>query len=158
MKGLSMEGMSIDEIIEYARVFEENSIKYYKDAAEQVNTQSSQDFLLSLADEERRHLEALEKLKKVIDEGQKIPLPKNKVKNLGYADYFTEGILEENARYQDIVMTAMVKEKKAVDTYEKFSRYVDDEQAQKLFDYLANEERKHLRKFEEEYDNLLSED
>lgn len=154
-----MEGLSIEEIIDYARVFEENAIKYYTDAAQRMEMSNSRDFLLSLVEEEHRHVEYLENLKRGINKGENVPEVKEKVKNLGYADLLndTETVLDENSTYRDIVATAMVKEKRAVETYEKYARYIENEQVQKVFSYLANEERKHLRRFEEEYDNLLSE-
>ncbi len=119
---------------------------------------SSKDFLLELSREERKHVEYLKELKKNVDEKRIIPKVKDKVINLGYTDYLPPIKLDEKATYKDIILMAMAKEKEAVETYEKFSAYVEEEGAQEMFRFLANEERKHLRRFEEEYDSLLNED
>ena len=50
----------------------------------------------------------------------------------------------------------MVKEREAVATYEKLSIYVDDPEAKRVFQLLLEEEKKHLKGFETEYDDLTN--
>jgi len=51
----------------------------------------------------------------------------------------------------------MSKEKEAMDSYIKYSKLVDDPKAKELFELLAGEESKHLRHFEEKFDDFMKE-
>jgi rubrerythrin len=50
----------------------------------------------------------------------------------------------------------MVKEREAVGTYEKLALFVDDPDAKQVFKILHEEEQKHLKRFETEYDDLTN--
>jgi rubrerythrin len=150
-----MEEYTLIEVIEYARVLEENAKKYYFDASKVVELSHAKDFLIELAQEETKHIELLEKLHERLKQGKALPLVKKPVETLGYGDFVPDVQLDERSGYRDILMVGMKREQESVKTYEKFSHYTDDPDAVALFLFLANEEKKHLRKFETAYDDLI---
>jgi len=148
-----MEEYTLTEVIEYARVLEENARKYYLDASKVVELSHAKEFLIELAQEETKHIELLEKLRDRLKQGK--ALVKKTVEPLGYGDFVPDVQLDERSGYKDILMVGMKREQESVRTYEKFSHYTDDPDASALFLFLANEEKKHLRKFETAYDDLI---
>ncbi len=149
-----MEEMTFNEIISYAKIAEDNAKKFYLDAAAIAQQRNVKEFLESLAAEEQAHSDRLEALRRAIHERGVVPQMHEDVRNLGYADYIEPVSLDADATYKDVLEVAMAKEKEAIQNYESFARYVDDEEARKLFDLLAEEERRHLKRFEEDYDDL----
>ncbi len=152
-----MEDITLVEIVDYARINEENAKRFYLDAAEHARNDSVKGFLLSLAAEEQRHIDHLNDLGKLIEAGKPLPKPHGIVKPLGYEDYLGKITLDENADYQEVLKAAMAKEKEAMDSYLKYSGLVDDKKAKDLFLLLAAEESRHLRNFEEKYDDFMNE-
>ena len=47
-----------------------------------------------------------------------------------------------------------IKEKEAIEMYEHLANYVDDPDAKKLFELLVEAEKKHLKQFEDDYEDL----
>ena len=150
-----MQEYTITEIIDYARVLEENAKKYYLDAEKIVTSSHAKDFLKELASEEEKHIALLKKLQSKVDKKGKVPKVKNIFEPLGYADYVADIELDEKSDYKEILLVGIKKEKEALEIYEKLGNYTDDPDAVKLFSLLANEEKKHLRKFENAYSDLL---
>jgi rubrerythrin len=152
-----MEQLTLTDIIGYSRVLEDNSRKFYLDAANIATSSAVKAFLNELADEELRHRNMLDNILTKFQSIGYLPKLKKGVTNLGYADYLPDvKAFDKNMTYQDIIVAGMKREKEAVQAYEQFSGYMDDTHIREIFLFLANEEKKHLRRFEEEYDNLLS--
>ena len=149
-----MEEYTFSEVISYAKIAEDNAKKFYLDAAKNAEQRNVKEYLESLAEEEQGHSDRLEALRKNIEAKGEVPNMHKDIQNLGYADYIKPAKLGADATYKDVVEVAMANEKEAIKNYESFSRYVDNSDAKKLFDLLAVEERKHLKRFEEEYDDL----
>lgn len=149
-----MEEITFSEVISYAKIAEDNARKFYLDAAANANLSHVKEYLESLADEEKSHSDRLEALRKGFQEKGVMPVMDKKIQTFGYADYINPVSLDADATYKDVLEVAMAKEKEAIENYEKFSRYVDSGDAKKLFNVLADEERRHLKRFEEEYDDL----
>lgn len=152
-----MEDITLVEIVDYARINEENARRFYLGAAEHARNESVKTFLLSLAEEEQRHIDHLNDLDKLIETGKPLPKPHGIVKPLGYEDYLGKITLDESADYQEVLKAAMAREKEAMDSYLKYSKLVDDKKAKDLFILLAAEESRHLRDFEEKYDDFMKE-
>jgi len=154
-KEWTMEEITFSEIISYAKIAEDNAKKFYLDAADIASLSHVKEFLKSLAGEEQSHYDRLDALQKNLKKKGIVPKVHEAIHNFGYADYIKPaGQLDEGASYKDVLEAAMAKEKEAIRSYDKFSRYVDDAEAKKLFNLLAQEEKKHLKRFEEEYDDL----
>lgn len=149
-----MEEITLSEIISYAKIAEDNSRRFYLDAAGGASQSNVKELLETLAAQEQKHKEFLEELEVKIREKGAVPERHDKIRNMGYADMIKPARLDADADYRDVIEVAMIKEKEAVETYEHLAHYVEDPEAKKLFELLLEEERRHLKKFEEEYEDL----
>ena len=152
-----MDDITLNEIIDYARISEDNARQFYLNASEHARRDNVKGYLKALAKQEQAHIDRLNDLEKIVEAGGQIPKPHGIVKPLGYADYLGKVTIDENADYQDVLKFAMSKEKEALDSYLKYSKLVDDPKARDLFVLLAEEESAHLRGFEEKYDDFMKE-
>ncbi len=149
-----MEEVTFSEVISYAKIAEENAKQFYLDAAGNANQSNVKAYLESLAQQEQVHIDRLKKLQKDFQEKGIVPSVHEDIHNFGYADYIKPMKLDSNASLKDVLEIAMANEKAAIKSYDMFSRYVENEEARKLFEILLQEEKKHLQQFEEEYDDL----
>lgn len=149
-----MEEITFSEIISYAKIAEDNARQFYLDAAAKATQSNVRELLEALAAQEQKHKEYLEELDNKLKAKSTIPEVHEKVKNLGYSKMIEAPALDADAGYKEIIEVAMVKEKEAIDTYEHLFHYVDDEDAKKLFGLLLEEEKKHLKQFETEYEDM----
>ncbi len=149
-----MEEVTFSEVISYAKIAEENAKIFYLDAANNAKMSNVKEYLKSLADEEQVHVDRLEALKKSFQEKGVVPSVHEEIQNFGYADYIKPIKLNENATLKDVLEVAMANEKEAIKSYKMFSKYVENDEARKLFEVLLQEEKMHLKRFEEEYDDL----
>ena len=149
-----MEEITFSEIISYAKIAEDNAMKFYLDAAANATQSNVKDLLEALAAQEKRHKEYLEELDGKLKAKGAVPAVHEKVRSLGYAKMIEPQTLDADSDYKDVIEVAMQKEKEAIDTYEHLFHYVDDPDAKKLFELLLEEERKHLSQFEKEYEDL----
>ena len=149
-----MEEITFSEIISYAKIAEDNAMKFYLDAAAKATQSNVKELLEALAAQEKRHKEYLEELDGKLKAAGTVPAIHEKVQNLGYAKMIEPQTLDADSDYKDVIEVAMQKEKEAIETYEHLFHYVDDPDAKKLFELLLAEERKHLSQFEKEYEDL----
>lgn len=149
-----MEDITFNEIISYAKIAEENARSFYLQAARDAEQRNVKEYLESLAAEEQTHIDRLEALQKTIQRQGTVPDLHVEIRSLGYADFIKPSELGSDASYKDVLAVAMANEKEAILNYDNFSRFIDNEDAKKLFAVLADEERRHLKRFEVEYDEL----
>src|SRR3989338_4985183 len=139
-----MDGMTVQEVLAFAKILEENSNKFYSDASKRANLSNAKKFLDELAREELWHKELISNLEKKID-------------GLSISDFVAAHELEDDADFIDILTVAMNKEKEAVKVYSTFADSLEDGNVKDLFDFLINEEKRHLRRFENDYDDYTDE-
>jgi len=151
-----MQELSFAEIMSYATIAEDNAIAFYQGAAAKASQASVKKFLGELAAMEAEHKRHLEELIRKFEKSKRIPRLHKEIHSLGYAELIKPVALDADASYKDAIEAAMVKEREAVATYEKLAIYVDDPDAKKVFKLLLEEEKKHLRRFETEYDDLTN--
>ena len=151
-----MQELSFAEIMSYATIAEDNAIAFYKGAAAKASQPSVKKFLEELAAMEAGHKHHLEKLIQKFEKSKCIPKLHKEIHTLGYAQFIKPIKLDADATYKDALEAAMVKEREAVAMYEKLSIYVDDPDAKQVFKLLLEEEKKHLKRFETEYDDLTN--
>jgi len=149
-----MEEITFTEIISYAKIAEENARNFYLNAAKNAEQRNVKEYLESLAAEEQTHVDRLEALQKTIQNLGQVPDLHTEIRSLGYADFIKPAELGKDATYKEVLEVAMANEKEAVRNYDNFARFIDNDEAKKLFTVLADEERRHLKRFEEEYDEL----
>jgi len=152
-----MEDITLKEIIDYAKINEDNARKFYLKAADHAKSGNVKDLLKAMADDEIKHTERLDEINKMIEEGKPLPKPHGITKPLGYAEFVGDVKLGEDADYQDVLKFAMAKEKEAMDSYAKYAKLTDVDDAKKLFELLAEEESKHLRELEARFDDFMKE-
>jgi len=149
-----MQELSFAEIMSYATIAEDNAIAFYKGAAAKASQASVKKFLEELAAMELGHKRHLEELIKKFEKSKRIPKLHKEIHTLGYAEFIKPFVLDADATYKEALEAAMVKEREAVATYEKLAIYIDDPDAKEVFTLLLDEEKKHLKRFETEYDDL----
>jgi rubrerythrin len=152
-----MEGMTVKEVLAFAKILEENSNKFYINASMTTKLTNAKKFLGELAKEELKHRDLIANLEKKIDSGENIPKITKKIENLSIADFTVSHVLADNADFIDILVVAINKEKEAIKVYSTFADSLEDSKVKELFSFLINEEKKHLRKFEEDYDDYTDE-
>jgi len=151
-----MHEVSFAEIISYAKIAEDNAIAFYRGAAAKAKRPAVRTFLEELVKMEQGHKRHLEELLKKIEKTGKIPKLHKEVHSLGYAAYIQPAAIDAESSYKDVLEAAIAKEREAVVTYEKLALYIDDPEARQVFSLLHEEEQKHLRRFETEYDDLTN--
>ena len=145
---------SVEEILDFAISGEEESHRFYLYLASRVEKPHMKDIFEQFAKEELGHKAKLENFKK----GKLLEPTAKKIMDLKIAEYVTDVEPEGNIDYQQALIIAMKKEKKAFKLYSDIAASVEDETAQITFEVLAQEEAKHKLRFEIEYDDhILSE-
>ncbi|UCG53471.1 MAG: ferritin family protein [Candidatus Latescibacterota bacterium] len=144
---------SVDEILDFAIKNEEEAYEFYTDLASRIDTPGMSKVFESFAKEEKGHKAKLLDVKK----GKHLLPSKDKVLDLKIGDYLVEMEATPDMKYQDALILAMKKEKKAFKMYTDLAQRVEGA-LKNTFLSLAQEEAKHKLRFEIEYDdNILSE-
>jgi rubrerythrin len=149
------EYMTVEGIIQRAIRFEEDACNFYTGASEMVKLPHVKDMLNELAGEEVKHKEKLEDL--LAGDTEQIVAAKQsqKIQDLKLAEYLVASPLDENATIQDVLMTAMQREKNSHDFYDLMAGIASSEAAKGLFQFLAQEELGHKNKVEVLYDDIV---
>jgi rubrerythrin len=142
---------SVDEVLDFAIGQEEEAAKFYTDLAGQVQREWMKKIFLGFADEEKGHKRKLEGVKT----GKKLVSSQKKVLDLKIGDYLVDGPASSQMDYQQALVLAMKKEKKAFKMYTELAEMADDTELKNLFAGLAQEEAKHKLRFEIEYDDFV---
>lgn len=151
-----MQELSFAEIMSYAKIAEDNAIAFYQAAAAKAARPEVKAFLSELVKMEQGHKRHLEELITKFERSKKIPKMHKEIHTLGYAEYIKPVAIDADASYKEVLEAAMAKEREAVETYDKLATYVDDADARQVFKLLLEEEKKHLKRFETEYDDLTN--
>jgi rubrerythrin len=143
------------EIIRWAIRFEEASYNFYTGAKAMVKLSHVKDILNELAGEEVKHKERLEKLLAGDTEQIIAAKPGQKIEDLKLADYLVASPLDEDSTFQEVLMTAMQREKNSYDFYNLMASMAASETAKDTFEFLAQEELGHKNKIEVLYDDII---
>ena len=135
---------------------EQEAFELYTKLANHSEQQNVVQFFTEMANEEKKHKQLLQ------DFLQHTPMPELKeeeVPNLQISEYMDEKPYDNNMSYQDALVMAMKKEEQARDLYKTLADTNLDPEAQKLFNFLSQQEAKHKLTIEKEYDDaILAED
>lgn len=145
---------NVDELLIVALESELLANRFYKDAAMKAESSTAKKFFKELAEYEMKHydnikeiIEKRESKKKI--EKMNIEKMKEKIKPE------VKGEFEPNkSEIADIISIAIESEKKAYERYKRLSEKIDDVEGKKIFETLAEEERKHQRILEDEFYNI----
>jgi rubrerythrin len=142
---------TIDDILDFAIMGEQEAVDFYTQLAHQSVTPAIKKVFLEYAEEEMRHKAKLVRIK----EGHTFQLSGDKVRDLKISDYLVDVKSSPKMNYEEALIFAMKKEKKAFMLYMKLADEAADPEMKKVFLSLAEEESKHKLSFELEYDNYI---
>jgi rubrerythrin len=139
---------SIAEIIAFAVEREKEAADGYGRMAEMARTPGLRELLLFLRQEEESHRRLLEGMTAAeVDR-----LAPAYVPDLRLIDYLVEEKPGEDMSFQDLLIFAAQKEKKAIELYTALARMTAASGHARLFEFLAGQERIHKLKIEAEYE------
>jgi rubrerythrin len=144
---------NFQDVIDFAIKREEESIELYGGMAEKTRIPGLKELLSELRDEEKKH----KKLLQNIHSDRISNLKLKNVTDLKISDYLVEEPTSPDMNFQDLLIFAAKKEKKAADLYSQLSDRLDDPELKKLFDFLVQQEKTHKLKLEKEYDEHVLE-
>lgn len=145
------EWKSIDDILDFAILNEEEAAAFYTDLAKRMERPWMSKIFKGFAQEEMGHKRKLLEVKA----GKLLIGAKDKVLDLKIGDYLVDAKVSDAMDYQDALIVAMKKEKKAFKMYTDLAEAVDHEGLKETFLSLAQEEAKHKLRFEIEYDDYV---
>ena len=143
------EWKSVDEVLDFAIGQEEEAAKFYTDLAGYAEREWMKSIFEQFAKEELGHKQKLLDVKS----GKLLVSAQKKVLDLKMSDYLADVEPTPDMDYQQALVVAMQKEKKAFRMYSDLAESVDDENLKNTFLSLAQEEAKHKLRFEVEYDD-----
>ena len=144
-----MEEKQFKEIIKFAIDKEINAFNFYTSAGQVAKYSGAKELFSDLAKEEVGHRKLLEKL-----DMEKIARVRiEPVPNLKISDYMVDVELKPDLSYADILRAAMKMEERALKLYTDMKESNKDQDINKLFTFLANEESKHKYRLEKIYDD-----
>jgi len=142
---------SVDEILDFAVGQEEEAAQFYTNLASTVDRPWMSQIFKDFAKEEEGHKRRLLEVKA----GKKLLSAQTKVLDLRIGDYLVDVEPSAHMDYQQALVVAMKKEKKAFKMYIDLAAATDDTHLQGVFLGLAQEEAKHKLRFELEYDDFV---
>ena len=142
---------SVDDILDFAISNEEEAFNFYTGLAHKMENPHMQKIFEDFAGEEKKHKEKLIEVK----EGKMLMPAQEKVTDLKISDYLVDAEENPEMEYQDALIVAMKKEKKAFQLYTDLAEATDDENVKNIFLFLAQEEAKHKLRLEIEYDDYI---
>jgi rubrerythrin len=145
---------SVDEVLDFAIGQEQEAFQFYTDLSARMDRPWMSEIFKGFAQEELGHKRKLEDIKI----GKKLLPSQSKVLDLKIGDYLIDVEPTEEMDYQQALIVAMKKEKKAFRMYNDLAAVVDDGSLQAVFLSLAQEEAKHKLRFEIEYDDYVMKD
>jgi len=145
---------SVDEVLDFAIGQEQEAFQFYTDLSARMDRPWMSEIFKSFAQEELGHKRKLEDIKV----GKKLLPSQSKVLDLKIGDYLVDVEPNREMDYQQALIVAMKKEKKAFKMYNDLAAVVEDGSLQTVFMSLAQEEAKHKLRFEIEYDDYVMKD
>jgi rubrerythrin len=146
-----MDEKKFKEIINFAIDKEIRAFDFYTNARKVSKFSGAKDLFSDLAKEEVGHRKMLEKL-----DMKKIAQAKiEKVPDLKISDYIVDAEFKSDMPYADILRMAIKMEERALKLYTNMNQSNKDENLNKLFTLLANEEAKHKLRLEKIYDDEI---
>ena len=150
-----MEFTNFEEVIKFAIAREEDAVEAYGSMSEKAKSPGLKELMLELQEEERNH----KKLLLEMTPGKIANLKPEKVLDLKISDYLVEEPAGPEMNFQDLLIFAAKKEQSAVLLYSKLKDSTDDADLQKLFEFMAEQEKAHKFKLEVQYEeHVLEED
>ncbi|MEW6267522.1 MAG: ferritin family protein [Thermodesulfobacteriota bacterium] len=145
---------TVDEILDFAIKGEETANAFYRRLADQAALPWMSDLFLDFAKEELGHKARLQAVKL----GGRLKPAAEKVQDLKIAEYTADVDESSVTNFQDALVLAMKKEKKAFKLYTDLAEATDNADLRQTFLALAQEEAKHKLRIEIAYDEEVLKD
>lgn len=142
---------SVDDILDFAIDQEQQAFQFYTDLAGRMDRPWMSKIFSNFANEEMGHKRKLAEIK----QGKRLVPAEKKVLDLKIGDYLVDVDPDAPMDYQQALVLAMKKEKKAFKMYTDLAAAMDDKALEDTFLALAQEEAKHKLRFEIEYDDFI---
>ncbi len=142
---------SVEDILDFAIGNEEKAFSFYMGLSGKMKNPRMQKVFEDFAREEKKHKDKLVAVK----EGKLIVSDQEKITDLKISDYLVDVEEKPEMNYQEALILAMKKEKKAFRLYLDLSEATENENAKNIFKVLAQEEAKHKLRLEIEYDEYV---
>jgi rubrerythrin len=142
---------SVDEVLDFAIGQEEEAAQFYTDLATRMDRPWMSEIFTNFAREEMGHKKKLLDIK----DGKLLMAEEQKVLDLKLSDYLVDVEPSAHMDYQQALLVAMKKEKKAFKMYTDLADATENGSLRAVFLGLAQEEAKHKLRFEIEYDDFV---
>jgi len=143
---------SLRKVLDFAIEKEREAEAFYKTWAAKVKNPAVVELFAELAATEHGHVEMLSR----VTPGDLVATSGEAESDLKLSELLVDVKASEGMSVQEAMVLAMKREEAAAALYDKLARLGGD--ARSLFEALANEERKHKRQLETDYDEeILSE-
>lgn len=142
------------EIINFAVEREREAQRFYGEAADKAKWPHIKNMLLELKVQEEGHERYLLGLDiPRLESAHLDPVP-----DLRISDYMVDIEYKPDMDFQEIMVIAMKREEKAAKLYEELAGTCTDPNVCKLFELMAEEEKKHKFSLEKEYEETILQD
>ncbi len=138
----------LKDILAFAIKREEEAARLYGNLLAMAEDESSKKLLLELQEDEKNHKRILQGLTKAKVESA----VSKEVKDLKISDYLIEEPLGPEMNFQDLLIFAAKKEKKAASLYRDLAEKAKTKDDRTLFEFLAKQEKSHKLRLELEYE------
>jgi rubrerythrin len=146
---------NLKAVMDFAIQREEEAARNYGKLCRIAKDEAAKKLLADLQHEEKNHKRILQGLTKA----KVRPSATQDVKDLMISDYLVEEPLTPEMNFQDLLIFAAKKEKKAVDLYSDLAKKSLTKEQKALFEFLAKQEKAHKLRLELEYEkHVLWED
>ncbi len=138
--------------IEIAIRMETDAIKFYREASEKCSNSVGKKMFLSIMEDEKRHLDALNEILKGLDISIKDISPLKKIKTV-FEELRDEMMKKVQATQDELeaFRIAMKMENEGMEFYKKMSSEAQSEKERSLFQRLVKEEEQHYSIFSNTY-------
>ncbi len=150
-----MEFSTFAEILQFAIKREEEAANGYAGLRKMAQDEGAKKLLLDLEEEEKNHKKILQGLTQAKMETSAA----EDVQDLKISDYLVEEPLSPEMNFQELLIFAAKKEKKAAELYRDLAQKSELKEQKKLFEFLSKQEKTHKLRLELEYEkHVLWED
>ena len=148
-----MEGLNtIGEVLEFAIAREVDASEFYMELAGRMQNPLIRALFENLAEEELEHKARLEL--ELMKEGM-VARTEGRIARVEAGDYFMEGEIRGDMELKDALLMGAEKERRSFRFYTRMAGIMTDESMIDTLMSLAEEEARHMVRFETEYDRLV---
>ena len=143
-----MDPKKYEEIIKFAIDKEIGAFHFYTRASQVAKYSGARELFIDFSKEEEKHRKLLEDI--TVEKIAQLKV--EKAPNLKISDYMVDIEFRPDLSYADILRVAMKMEERSLKLYTDLKETAKDQEMNKLFDFLAQQEANHKYFIEKKYD------